>query len=64
MGRMSRLESRLLKKFERFNLKQCKKCGIVMNRSKFYKASRNKDGLDTQCKQCRKKTARQYKNAL
>jgi hypothetical protein len=41
-------------------MKKCKKCGIDKNESVFYKNIETKDGLELQCKECRKKYSKKY----
>ena len=41
-------------------MKKCKKCGIDKNESDFYKNIETKDGLEPQCKECRKKHSKKY----
>lgn len=37
------------------NKKQCRKCLEIKDRSQFYRKSKNKDGLQGDCKECHKK---------
>jgi hypothetical protein len=46
------------------SLKQCSKCQIIKNKSEFNKHSKNKDGLQFQCKNCRKKYRQQNKEKM
>jgi hypothetical protein len=41
-------------------MKKCKKCGIEKNQSDFYRNTETKDGLEPQCKECRKKHRKKY----
>ncbi|MDB9927858.1 hypothetical protein OAD34_04715 [Flavobacteriaceae bacterium] len=43
--------------------KKCKKCNVVKDASEFHKAKSNKDGLNTICGECRKVTAKRYREA-
>lgn len=42
--------------------KKCRKCGITKDISRFAKLSRNKDGLDAWCKDCRNKENKRYRD--
>ena len=39
-----------------FHRKRCSKCGETKSGSEFHADKRNKDGLRSECKECRKKT--------
>lgn len=45
-------------------MKNCTKCKINKNLSEYGMSSRNRDGLDTKCKQCRKLHKQNYKNSI
>ena len=43
-------------------MKVCRKCNVLKNESEFSIKRANKDGLDSYCKECNRKTAQEYRN--
>jgi hypothetical protein len=41
-------------------MKKCNMCKLDKDESEFYKNATTKDGLEYQCKECRKKLSKQY----
>jgi hypothetical protein len=41
-------------------MKLCTKCNIELSNDKFYKRKDSKDGLSSQCSECRRKVVRKY----